>query len=84
MLIYYLHDSHGTHQEEQCSSCLAKVLLDSLAQFDVEHLWQAHNGEHCPANHTHQQCNGSLVDLRHTLNGNKEIADNERDDNRKC
>ena len=31
----------------------------------------------CPANYTHQDCNSSLVDSCHALNGNEDIANDE-------
>ena len=97
ILVYYLYDRHGSHQEEEGRCSIAKVFLDNTRYLfyhscsttcivRVHHLQILHRVNHveCPAPHEHEQGYRSLVYLRQALCGYESIAKHKDDDNRNC
>ena len=59
-------------------------VMDNLARGNLWIIGRRTQHEQCPAAHTHEQGNGSLVHTGQTLQGYAHIADTEEDNNTNC
>lgn len=86
VLVDGFDDGHGAHQEEERGGRAAQVAFDDGGRGGGQAVGRDACGEvagvehvECPRGHEHEQGDGCLVDFRHGLECDAEVADDEED-----